>query len=890
MTGVSALAGLRVLDLSEGVAGPYCTRLLGDFGASVVKVEPPHGDWTRGVGPFPGDVPHRETSARFLHLNTNKRGIALDLDAPADRGVLGDLAARADVLVESFGHGTPGRSRLDAERLAEKHPRLVVVSVTPFGLTGPYRDHPATDFTITAMSGLLLATGEPDREPLTGAGPRASYVTGYMAYLATLAALRARRRTGRGQQVDISALESTAAILENFTTMSAYTGEDWRRVGDRRTVFHPASIYRCRDGYVQLYPIREEQWQRFCRVIGRPDLATDPRYAMNVDRVPRADEIDRELAPWLAERTKAEIERVCQAERIPVAMVADPADLATSPHLAARSFWARATHPVAGTLTYPGAPFRLPLTPWRLERTAPLLGAESVETVLLAWSDGEREPATVAPCESTRAIARSADAGIADESRPLVPPRDATGVSDERRRAAARGAGSDAPRNDVAIAVDVVMKGAAGIAADDRPLAGLRVLDLSAAWAGPLCTRILAYLGAEVVKIEGPDRVDVWRGPVRPKGFTERYPGREHGQRPWNRNAYFNTQNHGKHVCALDLTHPRGLALARRLAALSDVVVENYSARVMAKLGLDFPVLRALNPRIILLSMPGFGLRGPARDYVAWGPTIEAASGMCHLIGYRDGPPVTTGMAFNDPLSGLAGCAALLTALAHRDRTGEGQHVELSQQEAAVALLGDTMLDHGMNGRVGARAGNRHPVWAPQGAYACVGHDRWIALSVTDEPQWLALCACLGREDWAQDPVLASATGRRAQHEALDAGIAAWTRELDRDEAWSRLRAAGVPAGPALTATELNRDPHLRHRGFFTVFDHPDCGRHPYPGLGLRLSATPGRADWVSPPFGAHNDHVFRELLGLGDAEVAELHALGVTSREPRGAGPTEAR
>jgi crotonobetainyl-CoA:carnitine CoA-transferase CaiB-like acyl-CoA transferase len=228
---------------------------------------------------------------------------------------------------------------------------------------------------------------------------------------------------------------------------------------------------------------------------------------------------------------------------------------------------------------------------------------------------------------------------------------------------------------------------------DDRPLAGLRVLDLSAAWAGPLCTRILAFFGAEVVKVEGPDRVDVWRGSVRPRGFSERYPGGEHGERPWNRNAYFNTQNHGKYVCSLDLTHPKGLDLARRLAARSDVVVENFSVRVMAKLGLDFPVLRALNPRIILLSMPGFGLTGPARDYVAWGPTIEAASGMCHLIGYRDGPPVTTGMAFNDPLSGLAGCSALLTALAHRDRTGEGQHVELSQQEAAVGLLGEAMLD-----------------------------------------------------------------------------------------------------------------------------------------------------------------------------------------------------
>ncbi len=814
------MSNIRVLDLSEGVSGPFCARLMADFGAEVLKIETPRGDWTRTVGPFPGDVVHPERSGLFLCLNSSKRGRVLDPSVANDRDALQSLIDGADVIIESYTPSSATKLGLEYGLLARSNPALVMTSITPFGQTGPYRDHPASDFTVTAVSGFLYSTGDPGREPIAGAGYRSSYMSGYIAYIATLAALRARTQTSRGQHVDISAMEATTSILENFTTINAYTGKNWTRQGNRRGHVHPGSVYPCRDGFVQAFLLGEDQWQNLCRVIRREDLITNPRYALNADRVLHADEIDAILVPWFMQRTKAEIEEICQKSRITVGMVAEPADLLASRHLAAREFWIEASHPVAGTLPYTGMPFRLPRSPGRLRNTAPCL------------ADGDKRHA--------------------DENGGWTSPR--------------------LSRPDQVSKQQI----------NPKPLSGIRVLDLTSAWAGPLTTRTLACLGAEVIKIEGPRRPDISRGRLPPKGFVERYPNGEYGERPWNRNAYFNTLNYNKYDCVLDLTQPRGLELVKQLAATSDVVVENFSARVMGKLGLGYPTLQALNPEVILLSMPGFGLTGPQRDWVAWGPTVEANGGMCHLIGYRGGQPLSTGFNFNDPLSGLTGCAALLTALAHREAGGGGQHIDVSHQEAAICLIGDAIMDYGMNRRPGGRTGNRHAARAPQGCYPCAGDDQWIAVTIATDDQWRIFCRSIERPDWAADPALSTAAGRIARHDELDAGIVDRTRTHERDAIWKQLVEQGVPAAPVYSGADLNRDPHLADRQFFTGLDHPDCGVYPYPGLGFRLSGTPVGVDRISPTFAQHNGYVFGTLLGLTDREIAELYESGITSDKPQ--------
>lgn len=818
-----ALSGIRVLDLSEGIAGPFCAQLMSQFGADVTRVESPVGDWTRTIGPFPLDIPDRDRSGTHLLLNAGKQAVVLDPGSGEGRAQCVELLKTADVLLQDTQTSALAKLELGDAELNAINPNLIVTSVGPFGDSGPYKMLPATDLTLTAMSGLLLGTGELQREPLAGTLMRAGHVTGYMAYCGSLAALRSRRRIGKGQKVDVCGFEAMIANCEHVATIYSYNGTNWLRQGNRRTTVHPAGIYPCRDGYVQLYLLREDQWQRFCEVIARPELLGDEHFNRNRDRVAHADEVDEIISEWFARHDKLQIELLCQAHRVPVSMVANPDDLFHSAHLKARNYWVEVPDRSVGLSHLPGAPFKLPASPWRFRSPPP--------------SNGVAEGSAISGTRRSPPLRRHHDRAAA------APARDGKPV--------------------------------------DKPLSGVRMLDLSAAWAGPFCTRILGYLGAEIIKVESPSRPDLARGEKRPAGFHERYPEREHGARPWNRNLYFNSLNHNKRSVILDLATERGLQLARRLIAKCDGVIENFSARVMDKLGIGYDDLVKVNPDVIMLSMPGFGLSGPKRDYVAWGSTVEANSGLSNQIGYAGGRPYSSGMTFNDPFTGLVGAAAFFTALTYRDESSRGQHIDLSHQEAAIPLIGDVIVDYFMNGRLGGPVGNRHAAWAPQGVYRCSGADQWLALSVVTEDQWSALCRCTERDDWAVDAALASATGRHSRHDELDAGIGEWSSRLSRDSAWAALKAAGVPCGPAFNGEDLLRDPHLIARGFFKKLDHPDCGTRAYADLGLELSETPGSTDTVSPPFGADNDYVFKELLGLDENEVAALYRDNVSSLQP---------
>lgn len=807
----SALEGIRVLDLSEGIPGPFCAYLLAHFGATVLKVEPPAGDLSRRLGPFPNDVPDIEKSGLFLFLNSAKEGCVLDISAGNGRKHLKDIVAAADVVIEDAQRKTLEKAGISEADIRDINPALIRTSISPFGESGPYKDFPASDLTVAAMSGFLLGTGDPDKEPLSGCMSRTDYVSGYMAYIGTLTALRARRKIFAGQKVEVSALESMIAVTEHVPTFFSYNGTIISRIGNRRTTVHPAGIYACKDGFVQTYMLREDQWQRFCDVIGRPDLPEDERFKRNRDRVIHADEIDAILNEWFAKHGKLEIEQLCQANRVPVSMVANPKDLIDSEHLAARNFWITADDPSRGSKFLPGAPFKLPASPWQHKHDAPMLNTNASPQ---NWSRVQAQPAQ-----------QTEESG--------------------------------------------------------KPLAGLRIIDLTAAWAGPLCARVLAYFGAEVIKIESPARPDLGRGEVSPRGFLERYPDKEYGERPWNRNLYFNSINHNKRSVSLDLSNPRGLAVARALVAKSDAIVENFSARVMDKLGLGYGELTKINPEIILLSMPGFGLTGPKRDWIAWGSTVEAGSGLANQIGYSAGRPFMSGMTFNDPFTGLAGAAALLTALSYREGSGIGQHIDLSHQETAITLIGDVMMDFFMNGRLGGPARNRHRWLAPQGVYRCKGDDRWLAISIESDQQWKALAECIGRAEWAVDPAFASDRDRMKRHDEIDRSIGEWSRNLQRDEAWKILIRKGIPAGPAFTGEDILRDQHLAARKFLREMAHPDCGKRIYSDLGPHLSVTPGSTDTVSPPFGADNDYVFKEILNLPPAEIDTLYAEGIASREP---------
>ena len=386
-----ALAGIRVLDLSEYISGPYCTKMLAAFGAEVIKIEKPgEGDSSRRMGPFPGDRPHPEKSGLFLYLNTGKKGITLNLRTKSGVKIFKELLKDADALVENFSPGVMRELGLDYETLRAINPRLVMTSITHFGQSGPYRGYKAAPIVDYALGGHLYITGEADREPLCGPGSLPEYLGGLYGFFGLMAALYSREETGLGQWVDVSIMECMAGSHQFTLTRYTYAGDVKRRTGNRYESDYPITIYPCRDGYVALSTSTQTQHELLHALIGRPELTDDPRFRTPEDRIQNADAFDEIVLPWLKERTKEELFHTCSEWRVPCAPVAGPQELLYDPHFKDRGFWNEMEHPEAGKLTYPGAPFKMSETPWQMGR-APLLGEhnEEIYRERLGYSRGD---------------------------------------------------------------------------------------------------------------------------------------------------------------------------------------------------------------------------------------------------------------------------------------------------------------------------------------------------------------------------------------------------------------------------------------------------------------------------------------------------------------------
>jgi crotonobetainyl-CoA:carnitine CoA-transferase CaiB-like acyl-CoA transferase len=406
------------------------------------------------------------------------------------------------------------------------------------------------------------------------------------------------------------------------------------------------------------------------------------------------------------------------------------------------------------------------------------------------------------------------------------------------------------------------------------------VLDFTTAWAGPFTTRSLAFLGAQVIKIEPPAKLDSWRGAVR-GGVRERFPDLDPGERPYNRSTLFNTQSHDKLSLALDVTRPGGRDVVLALARDADLAVANFSSGVLDRLGVGYADLSAVNPRISVIEMPAFGAGGPAAKHVGMGLTMEAATGMTGLMGYGDGRPAVTGGTYLDPIGGLHGAAAALIAVYQRNSAGRGSNIEVAQTEAAAHWIGEFFLERLNAGPQRAPHGNRVPGAAPHDAYPCAGEDEWVAVAVRDDGEWKRLAAVIGRDDLASDPAYASAARRAEHQDELRPAITGWTSARPKAEAAALLQAAGVPAAPVSNGRDIAGDPGLRAAGFLVPLEHPEAGRHEYPGLAFRLDRTPGGLRSPAPCFGQHNRYVLSELLGLDDAAIAELYAAGAVADQP---------
>ncbi|MGO9506829.1 MAG: CaiB/BaiF CoA transferase family protein [Mycobacterium sp.] len=724
------LAGVHVVEIATEVSGPYAAKLFVDLGAQVTKIEPPAGDPLRQWGPFPGGIPDPQRSGLFEYLNAGKRY--------AELSAAREPIAQAQVLIENFPPGTLDGWGLDVDTLGRLNPNLVLLRISPFGQSGPWRDRQATPLTLQAVSG-WISKRDPQRPPVAVGARIAEYVSGAYGALGAMTALRSQP-AGRIAEVDVSEFESLLSTLPYTMLMS----EKMQSLGlaPKQRSAPMMGVVRAADGWVGINCLTGQHWLDVCAMLELPEYG-EQQVAIMLGGPERA-EFFAKAEPWLAERAVAEIVELGQALRIPAAPVNDGATVLESPQYAKRGFFVD-----GGGFTRPGPPFRL-------------------------------------------------------------------GASVTPRR-------NFAPENAVALR-----------SRPDEPFAGLRVLDLSTFWAGAYLTCYLGAFGADIVKVESIQRPDGHR-------YSGAFPFE--GDDWYERSAIWQATNLNKRDLTLDLTSQRGREIARRLAAQADVVVENFSPRVVEQFGLDYESLIALNPNVIQVRMPGFGLQGPWRDYVGWALNVEQVSGMSAVTGYADGPPCNPqGPA--DPIVGVHAGVALLAALEHRRRTGEGQLIEVAQIEVGACVTAEPVIEYSMNGVIRAREGNRRRGYL-QGVYPTSDDEVWVALSVPD--------------DGAVD------------HDVFDAMVTAWTRTHTADAIVETLRAQNVPAEELTAADRMYELAQLDARGFYERFEHPVTGPHRFPGWPFRITPGPAGHHRSAPPtLGQHNDEILRGL-GLSDDELAVL-------------------
>jgi len=837
MTAGYPLAGLRVIDLSTEIAGPYCTKLLTDAGADVIKVESPSGDPLRRWTASGAAIPDGEDGALFQHLNASKRSIIIDIETAAGQEALRTLAAAADIMVESFAPGTLRHLGLDGEALRTLNPALSVVSISPWGGTGPWADRPATEFTLQAAMGSTAYRGLPDGVPVAAAGRLGEWLAGIYAAIGALVAWLSARNTGAGHNVDLSMFESMLLGMTAFSDLRS----QWRAGPLIRSIDIP-SIEPAKDGWVGLCPITSQQWKDFCVLIEHSELGDNPRYLQLHHRMEDLPFMQQVIHGWTRRHTAEEIIELAAQRRIPVGPIGNGQTLPQMEHFVARGVFVRGP----GGFLRPRPPYQFGAARLRPFGSAPKLGGHTAavqQELAQAWPFvGERlDTGALMHRQAQHERGKAGTAGFPAHPEPV-----------EGR--------AENPSEQVAAREE---RGPA------LPLAGLRVIDLTNFWAGPIAPVHLALFGADVVKIESIQRPDFAR-------FADRIPN----DPVWEWSALFAGANLGKRDVTLNLTTAEGTALLTRLLATADLVIDNYSARVLENFGLAWERVHALNPRLIMLRMPAFGLDGPWRDHPGFGQTVEQISGLGWITGYEDLPLVPRAVC--DPLAGLHAVLAALLALEHRRHTGEGQLVEVPLIETALNVAADQVIEYSAYGALARRQGNRGPCAAPQGVYRCAEPDEYVAIAVATDTQWAALCKAMGDPQWAREPAFATAAGREAAHDTIDTYIEQWLSTQDRDVAAQHLADAGVPAHGVINAHFVTPNPQLEHRRFFQVMQHPITGETRYPGLPMAFSWIDRQLHRRPPPtLGQHNDDVLGAELRLSAEELADLRVRKIIGDRP---------
>ncbi len=817
------LSCYRIVDLT-GPEGWLCGQVLAQLGAEVITVEPPGGR----------DCADLRPRWRDAHL----RGRTLVEGGPDQ---IAALAAGADAVLASGLVVDPWGIELAALRADD--PGLVTVSVNGWGDTGPKAGWRASDLVLAAAGGHVILNGDHDRPPVRVSEPQAFHHAATEAAVHLLAALIERDRSGRGQHIDVAAHQCMLQASQSQMLAAAVGGAAPNRFGGgvRLADYRIRFVYPAADGHVAVTFLFGDMIGRYTQRLMAwvheeghcSDEIRDLDYIRFFELIyggqlpPTAlDEAAEAITRLTSSRTKAELLEEAMARNVLIAPIATTADTLAFDQLEARGFWERAE--------VGGRELRLP-GPWaRTEGPSPLrplgpAGSPGADNHRLADLAGRQRPATAGP--------------------PLPATPSLTGLLP--------GSADDAPPAPGSRAVD------------ERPLSGLKILDFSWVLAGPLATRILADLGATVVRIENEQRPDVIRasGPF--------LAGEEGG----DATALWHNTSAGKHSLELDITTDAGREVVLDLARWADVAYESFSAGALHRLGLGFDELQAVNPRLAMVSTSLLGQSGPRATFAGFGNLAAALAGFAEITGWPDRPPAGPFTAYTDYVSPRFAAAALLAVADHARRTGRGQYLDVSQLEAATHLLAPALVAHQLDGVPGARAGNADPVLCPHGVYpaapatgdgtasGAAGGERWIAVACHDDA-WPALVAAADLPaEWAGW----DAARRRAEAAAIDAAVAAWTAGHDPDKLTQRLQAAGVAAHTVQHSAQIVADPQLLHRGTPVRVPHPRYGTVWVEGSQARWSRTQPGPAFAGPPVGHHTHEVLARILGYDDERIAQL-------------------
>jgi crotonobetainyl-CoA:carnitine CoA-transferase CaiB-like acyl-CoA transferase len=796
---VRGLKGLRVVDHSSGIAGPYCSKLFADAGADVIKLETPNGDPLRTWSASGADLGGRD-GPLFRYLNASKRSVVGVLDEAGrnweGEGGTDELIAGADLLIEDLPPGA-----YDRDAMLARNPGLVVLTITPFGLTGPMAGRPATGLTIQAESGSIGARGRPGREPYQAGGDIVSWTGGSFAAVASLAAVWRAQATGHGEHIDFSLQEVTALVTNCYLDLM------WGILGRPPAVgalpnIETPSIEPTRDGFVGFTTYSAQQMSDFLLMIERPDLRESGEFDQFAQRLGRLDDWEEVVHAFTQKHSTPEIVELAQMLRIPVAPICNGKTMLEHEQVAARGVY----------VEDPSGGFQRPIPPYRID------------------------------------------------GRALAPPRRAPRLGEHDGRIERRVPKRPKPGGERRL-----------------PLRGMRIIDATTWWAGPIATQMLAMLGADVIHVESTQRIDGGRS----VGGTF---AAQH-EAWWECSFIFLSANSNKRGITLDLSKPKGMAIFESLIAGADALVENFSPRVMEGFGVTWEKVQALNPRCHYVRMPAFGLDGPWREHVGFAATMEQMAGLSWLTGHTDDQPrIQRGPC--DPLAGMHAAFALLVAMAERDESGRGHFVECSMLEAALNVTAEQVIEYTAHGHLMERQGNRSPEAAPQGLYACIGHHvsenpQWLALSVASKAQWKALVDWLGRPEWATR-IGADLASRRGRQDEIDEALRRAFAKRDRIDCVEELIAAGVPAAPVVDPRTLASHPQLVARGFLEEVEHPVVGLQATMSAPFRFASVERWLTRAAPVLGEHNAGLLHEL-GYNEDEIEALVADEVIGTRPEG-------